>query len=276
MLGSVDNDIDVSFKGGPTGRQPTLAQLGIDPSGNLRRRLQEEEREKKRTKARGSGVARNNPEQWCGGKKRTGKGVCKRPAGWGTNHKGIGKCKVHGGNLPNHIKRAAVIQYQRIMGTPKEIDPVSAIMWCIRITAGEVEYLSELIGDDRILEVSQTKEYDSEGNEIEKEFPLLVEANNFGERQLHVLIRARQEAMDRLVKFSKDAISLGLAERQVRLAEQYGELLYRLVSGLMAELILTPEQQKRAPAIVRRQLAAISSGAPSLEPIPEVIDVEVA
>lgn len=32
----------------------------------------------------------------CGGKKRQG-GLCQRPAGWGTNHVGEGKCKLHGG-----------------------------------------------------------------------------------------------------------------------------------------------------------------------------------
>lgn len=33
----------------------------------------------------------------CGGKTRSG-GKCKRPAGWGTDHAGTGKCKLHGGS----------------------------------------------------------------------------------------------------------------------------------------------------------------------------------
>lgn len=32
----------------------------------------------------------------CGGKKRHG-GECQRPAGWGTDHAGTGRCKLHGG-----------------------------------------------------------------------------------------------------------------------------------------------------------------------------------
>lgn len=32
----------------------------------------------------------------CGGKTNSG-GKCKRPAGWGTDHAGEGKCKLHGG-----------------------------------------------------------------------------------------------------------------------------------------------------------------------------------
>lgn len=32
----------------------------------------------------------------CGAKNKKG-GICSRPAGWGTNHPGSGKCKLHGG-----------------------------------------------------------------------------------------------------------------------------------------------------------------------------------
>lgn len=35
----------------------------------------------------------------CDAKNRQGL-PCKRPAGWGTNHAGIGKCKLHGGSSP--------------------------------------------------------------------------------------------------------------------------------------------------------------------------------
>jgi len=34
--------------------------------------------------------------KYCGGKTRKGT-KCKRPAGWGTDHAGSGKCKLHGG-----------------------------------------------------------------------------------------------------------------------------------------------------------------------------------
>lgn len=34
----------------------------------------------------------------CGAKRRQGQGACKRPAGWGTDHPGRDRCKLHGGN----------------------------------------------------------------------------------------------------------------------------------------------------------------------------------
>ena len=32
----------------------------------------------------------------CGAKTKKDGSPCQKPAGWGTNHQGIGKCKLHG------------------------------------------------------------------------------------------------------------------------------------------------------------------------------------
>lgn len=42
--------------------------------------------------------------RYCHGNKRQGPGLCHRPAGEGTPHRGIGRCKRHGGCLPNVVK----------------------------------------------------------------------------------------------------------------------------------------------------------------------------
>ena len=42
----------------------------------------------------------------CGGRTTAG-GQCGRPAGWGTDHVGVGRCKLHLGNTPNHRKAGA-------------------------------------------------------------------------------------------------------------------------------------------------------------------------
>src|SRR5215471_18422174 len=67
---------------------------------------------------------------------------CQHRAGWGTNHPGVGRCKLHGGNLPTHSLNAYK-QDAIFMGAEKDINPFDAIMWCIRIKAGEIEWLSE-------------------------------------------------------------------------------------------------------------------------------------
>jgi hypothetical protein len=51
--------------------------------------------------------------------------------------------------------------------------------------------------------------------------------------ELNIWIRARQDALERLAKYAKMAIDAGVAERHVRVAERYGELLAELVGGIL-------------------------------------------
>jgi hypothetical protein len=127
------------------------------------------------------------------------------------------------------------------MGAPKEINPVDALYWCIKISAGEVEWLS-----DRIAELDKEDWFE----------------NTVLGKQMHLLVRERKEAVERLAGFSKTAISLGLAERAVRLAENYGVALSRLLKGVLDDLNLTKEQQIEAPAIVRKHLILLEGGNP--------------
>ena len=192
---------------------------------------------KKRDMARSKDVAKANGK--CGALKRDGK-HCTMHAGWGTNHTGIGPCRFHGGMAPNVNK--SIIKGQAIlMGAPKEINPLDALIWCIKITAGEVEFCTHQ------MEMLEKDEW--------------MESTIIG-KQLHIWAKERQRAVDRLAKFSKDALALGIADRAVRLAEQYGASIARYTKGLLDDLELTPEQIKKAPLIVRKHLALLEGGSP--------------
>lgn len=194
---------------------------------------------KKHRTARGAELA-----GLCGAKRRDGT-ICHQKAGAGTEHSGLGRCRHHGGNAPNHQLNAAK-QEAVFMGAPKDINPVEALMYCIRVTAGEVEFLSDQLA--LISKKSDWTEYTMQG------------------KQMHVFQRARAEALVRLAKFSKDAIALGIAERAVRIAEQYGHSIARLLRNILDELQLTPEQAVAAPEIVRRNLILLEQGTFSGQP----------
>lgn len=54
----------------------------------------------------------------CGAKKRDGSGdTCKRGAGQGTDHVGIGRCSLHGGNTPAHVVAAERVVAERAVDT---------------------------------------------------------------------------------------------------------------------------------------------------------------
>jgi len=174
----------------------------------------------------------------CGAMTKTG-GWCQLKSGYGTTHPGIGRCKYHGGANPNNKKAAIKKEAVEFMGAPIDINPLDAIIWCIKITAGEVQWLS-----DEIAKVTEEEWYE----------------HTVVGKQMHILQRARADAQDRLVRYSKDAISLGLAERAIRLAEQFGSTIARLLEGIQRDLVLTPEQAQRWPLIVRKHLIIMEGG----------------
>lgn len=172
----------------------------------------------------------------CAASTRSG-GKCKKQAGWGTEHLGSGRCKLHGGSTPNHQKKAA-LDTAKIMGEEMDVDPLDALLWCVRIAAGEIAYCSAQIAA------------------LDKP----TESTMFG-KKLDMWIEVRQVAVAQLAKYSKMALDAGVAERQVQLAERYGEMLAELIGGILGELKLTKAQKEKAPEIVGRHLRLIEGGA---------------
>lgn len=174
---------------------------------------------------------------FCGARKKQGSGNCTKTKGWGTNHVGWGRCKLHGGNTPSGEAAAAKEAAQRtalIMGEALDVDPHEALITCVRIAAGEVAYCST-----QIATLEQA-----------------TESTMFGQ-VLDIWIVTRQKALASLAKYSKMALDAGVAERQVQLAERYGEMLATLISGILGDLELSAKQQKAAPVIVTKHLQSL-------------------
>lgn len=113
---------------------------------------------------------------------------------------------------------------------------MDALMWCVRLTAGEIVWYS-----DRMAELREDQWIE----------------DTFVGKQLHMFARNRTIAIDRLAKYSKWAIDGGIAERAMRLAEAYGEQLFQLLHGVLTDLDLSPDQRQRAPEIITRHLMAL-------------------
>src|SRR5580658_10055930 len=73
---------------------------------------------------------RGNPSKWC-----------TLPAGWGTEHVGVGTCKHHLGNTEKHVKAAQPVmaaQAVQRFALPVEVDPELAIVQAIGRANGAV------------------------------------------------------------------------------------------------------------------------------------------
>jgi hypothetical protein len=186
----------------------------------------------------------------CGADKKHSGGKCGNPAGFGTTHLGIGRCKFHGGTTRTHVK-SALKEEAVLMGCPKDMNPVDAMIWCIRITAGEVEWLTE-----RISTVEEKN---------------WIEDTVIG-KQVHLWVRERKEAQQRLFKFSREAIALGLAERAVKMAEMYGETLAKLLNGVLTDLQLSKKQRALAPTVIRKHLSLMEARRSAVKEIPSLVE----
>lgn len=175
----------------------------------------------------------------CGARKRQGEGTCEQPAGWGTDHVGIGYCKLHGGKTPGHAKSAQTEVARRAVetyGLPREIAPDRALLEEVHRTAGHVAWLGRTVAD-------------------------LDDLTQWGQagRAPSVWVEIYQRERAHFVRVAKTALDAGIAERQVRLAERYGDMLADVIDGLLDGLDLTNDQRAKVPELVPTVLRAVGA-----------------
>lgn len=195
----------------------------------------------------------------CGAHRRDGT-TCGHRAGFGTDHVGFGKCKFHGG--AHRSGRTAAAREEVVertaqlvtMGLPLNVDPMEALLMCVRISAGEVAFASHMVA--QLTEQQAVIQHRKKVVE-DSEQGVKTTIEKSTDTRLHIWIKTRQDAMVNLSRFSKMALDAGVAERQVKIAETVGGLLGRMVRGILADLGLSTEQERRAPEIVRRHMTVL-------------------
>lgn len=192
----------------------------------------------------------------CGAKRHQGEGTCAKPAGWGTNHVGIGRCRLHGGSTRDHVKAAKKQIAQRAMetyGLPIEINPVDALLDEVHRTAGHVAWLGgrvrELSGADLVW--SKTKEVDKAATENPG-------VDTTESAVTHMWLQLYRAERKHLVDVTKTAIAAGIEERRVQLAEAQGTMLATVIRAVLDDLHLSAEQRAMVPDVVPRHLRAVA------------------
>lgn len=172
--------------------------------------------------------SRNGPK--CRAKTKSG-GECRNPAGFHTDHPGFGRCYFHFGTTPTGIKaaqRIAATNAVATYGLPREIDPWMALLEEVHRTAGHVAWLG-----------------------------LQVAEQNASLQDIAVApwLGLYQAERAHLVRVARAAVEVGVAERQVRLAEAQGALLATVMRGILDEL--GHADDPRVDEVVQRHLGAV-------------------
>ena len=144
----------------------------------------------------------------------------------------------------------------RFYGTPEDIHPCDALLLAIRVTAGEVRYadaqISSLTEDELFERPLTTKVVDIDG------VTSMVEVK----RDMETISRwvsLRQNSLDRLARYSRMAIELGLSEREVALAAGDAKIISLFIGKIMDDLNMTSEQRAQVAESMRRHSDILES-----------------
>lgn len=221
---------------------------GVDPKGGRDKALC---LAKKRRKRGDGGKHGNNPVH-----DDAGNELCTRPAGWGTNHPGTGRCKLHGGATPDHraaSQRAQAEKAVETFGLPRRVDPREALLEEVWRTAGAVDWLGEQVRrlDPGAVIWGKTSEVDKQAGE----FPGMDVTHAAA---VNVWVDLWQRERKHMLAVTKAALDAGTEERRVRLAERQGALMASVFRGSLDDAAIQADVRQRIEAAFVRRMSLVA------------------
>lgn len=176
--------------------------------------------------------------------------LCDRPAGLGTSHPGVGRCRGHGGETSEGRREGAWV-VAHAFARELQCTPWEALLRAVRIAAGRVAFI-----EAKLASATEDRQLEPPDNDVE------VEAARTGDRggtNLHHWVRQAEVWHDRLTRVSKLAIDAGVAERLVRQLELEAQLMLRAANMTLDELGMDDDQRQRALSALARNLLALEA-----------------
>lgn len=174
---------------------------------------------------------------FCGGKLHQGDGTCTQPPGWGTDHAGGGRCKLHGGCAPSG-RAAGVADLAGRLLYKYDAEPVENPLTALQALAGRALTLESVIGG--IVNDMRAIRYETEA----------------GGEQLRSEVAVLERAMDRAGRLLVDIVKLGIEERLAKVTERQLDMLAGALSVVLPGMGMGPEQVREARVRVARHLRA--------------------
>lgn len=206
----------------------------------------------------------------CGAKGRSGN-PCSRPAGWGTQHVGAGRCKLHGGSTPTHAAAASkelARQACTKLGIPIDTHPAEALLREVCETAGNVQFYRSLVQElPTHPEAPEVDYVDEDGKAHYTAGEPGVYGPTYhvsgiatGEAKPHVLVQLYNEERKHLLAATTAALKAGCDAKRVQIEEDKATQLADVLRSFAIALGHDPSSEIVRTAF-RAQLSVIAGGA---------------
>lgn len=189
---------------------------------------------------------------FCGAKRRGQDASCRRPSGWGTDHAGWGRCKLHGGSTPSGRSAAVTEQAQttaQLFGVPREVDPLTGMLETYHQTLGILDAVEAMCMQLLPAEVvwGLTKEKKTAAGDGGDE-TLSPAEQEYGPG-INTWVQLLERWHDRAFKEAEAMLKLDLESRRLSVDASH---IAAMVAVLMsAELGLSEDQRRAAARLLR-------------------------
>lgn len=170
----------------------------------------------------------------CNGKLSKGKpGKCKRPSGWGTEHVGHGRCKLHGGRSPSHNKSAQVAiakqEAEKYAADNRiELGPAESLLAELARTHGWIAFFESQVGELKVNELAWGQTRRKIGGE---------DRGATYEATASIWFKLLQEQRKHLLAVIDSCTRSGVAEHMMRLAEDQGRMVAGVIQRSFASML---------------------------------------
>lgn len=181
----------------------------------------------------------------CGAQKRQGAPgeLCSFVAGWGTDHVGTGRCRLHGGNTRNQRAAArtqlAEQQARAVLAT-LEVTPIDNPFTALARLAGQAVAWQDTIAGI-VNELGDRIRYEGAG----------------GNEQLRAEIQLYERAMDRCAQVLGTIARLNIEDRMARVSERQAEIVVTAIEAALSSAGITGREADEARKVAARHLRAV-------------------
>jgi hypothetical protein len=179
-------------------------------------------------------------KRYCGARKKQSEGTCTRPAGWGTDHPGFGRCKLHGGCAPgprlDALNQQAAAELARL-DVPPVTDPLTELA---RVAAQAVAWKNAM------------------GEKVNELTSLRYEAAAGTGEQLRAEIALWERALDRCVATLTAMAKLNIEDRLAGVRKQTADMLERALDAALEASGTGLDGKQKAREAFRRQLKVVA------------------